>query len=53
MFNQNRKNIRRHNNRINALPPVAGTTLSATFASLNASALKSARYAGCYVVVSL
>ena len=39
MFYQNRKNIRQHNNRINALPSVAGT-------SLRAAARNAARYAG-------
>jgi hypothetical protein len=42
MFYQNRKNIRQHNNRINSLPPVAGTPL-------RAAARNAARYAGCYV----
>ena len=52
MFNQNRVKSTGANNRINALPTVAGTTLSAAFASLKASAHKLARYAGCYVSVS-
>jgi hypothetical protein len=49
MFNQNRVKSTGANNRINTLPSVAGTTLSAAFASLKASAHKLARYAGCYV----
>lgn len=49
MFYQNRVKLKQHNNRINALPSVAGTTLSAAFASLKASTHKLARYAGCYV----
>ena len=53
MFYQNRNNIEQHNNRINALPTVAGTTLSAAFASLKAAELKLARYAGCYTQGSL
>jgi hypothetical protein len=40
MFYQNPKKSRQHNNRINALPSVAGT-------SLRAAARNAARYAGC------
>jgi hypothetical protein len=42
MFYQNLKKSKQHNNRINALPSVAGT-------SLRAVARNAARYAGCYV----
>jgi hypothetical protein len=51
MFNQNRVKSTGANNRINALPSVAGTTLRAAFASLNVPAHKLARYAGCYVLM--
>ncbi|MBF7074621.1 energy transducer TonB [Glaciecola sp. MH2013] len=49
MSYQHSSNSQQSNKRINALPSVAGTTLSTAFASLKASALKPARYAGCYV----
>ena len=53
MFNQNRVKSTGANNRINALPSVAGTTLSAAFASLKAAELKPARYAGCYMPLKM
>ena len=43
MFYQNRTKTKQHNNRINALPLVAGTPL-------RAAARNAARYAGCYDV---